>query len=102
MAEKKSSKWFANYKNYRKVRNLCHFTSKCRGPAYIICNLIFDVPKENPVIFHSGSNYDNHFIIKGLANEFQREFKCFWRNTEKCKPLPIPLENINVINVIKL
>ena len=31
---------------------------------------------------HNKSNYDNHFIIKELAIEFKREFKCLGENTE--------------------
>ena len=61
---KKFLKKFTNGKNYRKVRDHCHFTGKYRGAAHSIRNLIFNVPNEIPVVFHNGSNYDNHFIIK--------------------------------------
>ena len=30
---------------------------------------------EIPIVFHRVSNYDYHFIIKELANEFEREFE---------------------------
>ena len=63
--------YFANDKNYRTVRDHCHCTSKYRGPAHDICNLRFNVPNEIPVVFHSSSNYEYHFIIKELANEFE-------------------------------
>ena len=33
-------------------------------------------PKEIPVMFHNGSNYDYHFIIKELAEEFEGQFEC--------------------------
>ena len=33
-------------------------------------NLNFNVPIKIPVVFHNVSNYDCHFIIKELANEF--------------------------------
>ena len=52
----------AKDKNYRKVRDHCHFTSKYRGAACSICNSKFNVPNEFPVVFHNGSNYDYHFI----------------------------------------
>ena len=69
---------FANDKNCRKVRDHCHFTGKYRGAAYSICNLKFNLPNEIPVVFHNGSKYDYNFIIKELANKFQRKFtKCF-------------------------
>ena len=40
-----------------------------RGTAYRICNLKYSVPKKG---FHSGFNYDYHFIIKELAEEFEK------------------------------
>ena len=47
-----------------KVRDHCHFTDKYRGAAHNICNLRYKIPKNIPVIFHNGSTYDYHFIIK--------------------------------------
>ena len=47
---------------------------------------------ETPVVFHNGSNYDYHFIIKELANEFDGKFECLWENTEKYKIFSIPIE----------
>ena len=41
------------------------------------------MPHEIPVVFHNGSNYDYHFIIKELANEFQRQFEYLGENTKK-------------------
>ena len=38
------------------------------------------MPNEVPVAFHNGSNYDYHFIIKELTNEFERQFKCLGEN----------------------
>ena len=32
------------------------------------------MPKEIPVIVHNGSNYDYHFIINGLAEEFEGQY----------------------------
>ena len=34
-------------------------------------------------VFHNGSNYDYHFIIKELAEEFKKQFTCLRENTEK-------------------
>ena len=64
---KRILKKFAKGKNYRKVRDHCHYTGKYRGAAHSICNLKFNVPNEIPVVFYNGSNYDYHFIIKELA-----------------------------------
>ena len=45
----------------------CHYTGEYIGAAHNICNLKYSVPKEIPIAFHNGSNYDYHFIIKELA-----------------------------------
>ena len=58
-------------KKYSKVRDHCHYTGKYRGAAHDICNLRYKTPKEIPVIFHNGSTYDYHFIIKEVAEEFE-------------------------------
>ena len=47
-----------------KVRDYCHFTGKKGGVAHSKCNLKYKVPKFIPVVFHNGSTYDNHFVIK--------------------------------------
>ena len=43
----------------------------------------YKIPKEIPVVFHNGSTYDYHFIIKELAKEFEGNFECLGENTEK-------------------
>ena len=35
------------------------------------------------MLFHNGSNYDNYFIIKELAKEFEGEFDYLGQNAEK-------------------
>ena len=35
------------------------------------------------IVFHNGSTYDYHFIIKQLAKESDGVFKCLGENTEK-------------------
>ena len=54
-------------KNYWKVRVHYHYTVKYRGAPHSTCNL---------KVIHNGSNYEYHFIIKELANEFERIFEC--------------------------
>ena len=54
-------------KKHHKVRDHCHYTGKYRGAAHDICNLRYEVPKEIPVVFHIGSTYEYHFIIKELV-----------------------------------
>ena len=50
------------------------------------------MPNEIPVVFHNGSKYDYHFIIKELAIEFEGKFECLGDNTEKCKTFSVPIE----------
>ena len=57
-------KSYGNDKNNIKIRDHCHYTGKGRGPAHSACNLQYKVPKSIPVVFHNGSNYDFHIIIK--------------------------------------
>ena len=60
-------KEYAKNENHQKVRDHCHDSGTFRGAAHSICSLNFNVPEEIPVVFHNGSNYDYHFIIKKLA-----------------------------------
>ena len=71
------------FKQMQKVRDHCHYTRKYREAAHSICNLRYKIPKEIPVVFHNGSTYDYHFIIKQLAKEFKGSFDCLGENTEK-------------------
>ena len=57
---------------YRKVTNHCHYTNEYKRDAHSICNLKHSVPREITVIFHSGSNYDCHYIIKELAEKREK------------------------------
>ena len=59
------------FKLYHKVRDHCHYTGKFRGAAHSICNLRYKTPKEIPVVFHDGSTYDYHSIIKQLVKEIK-------------------------------
>ena len=63
-------------KKHYKVRDHCHYTGKYRGAAHNICNLRYKIPKEIQIVFHNGSTYDYHFIIKELLKEFEGNFEC--------------------------
>ena len=78
-------------KNY-KVRDHCHYTGKYRGAAHNICNLRYKVPKEIPIVFHNGSIYDYHFIIKELVKDFEGNFECLGENTEKYITFSVPIK----------
>ena len=58
-------------KKHYKVRDHCHYTGKYREATHNICNLRYKIPKEIPIIFHNGSTFDYHFIIKELVKEFE-------------------------------
>ena len=51
-------------------------------------------------MFHNGSIYDYHFIIKELVKEFEDNFDCLGENTEKYITFSVPLkkkiENKNI------
>ena len=78
--------------NDNKVRNHCHYTGKYRGAAHNKCYLRYKIPKEIPVVFHNGSTYDYHFIIKQLAREFKGNFECLGENTEKYITFSVPIK----------
>ena len=61
-------------------------------PVHNICNFICSVPKKIPIVFHNGSNYDYHFIIKELAEEFERQFTSLGEDTEKYIPFSVPIK----------
>ena len=83
-----------------KVKDHCYFTGKYRGTAHNTCNLKYKIPKNIPVIFHNGSTYDYHFIIRELASKFDGNFECLGENTEKCITFSVPIkkriENKNI------
>ena len=80
------------FKLKQKVRDHCHYTGKYRGAAHSICNLRYKIPKEIPVVFHNGSTYDYHFIIKQLAKEFKGKFDCLGENMEKYITFSVPIK----------
>ena len=79
-------------KKHYKVRDHCHYTGKYRGAAHNICNLRYKIPKEIPVLFHNGSTYDYHFIIKELVKEFDGNFECLGETTEKYITFSVPIK----------
>ena len=54
-----------------KVRDHCHYKGEYRGVWHSICNLKYSMLIKIPIIFHNGSSYEYHFIIKVLAEEFK-------------------------------
>ena len=79
-------------KKYRKDRDYCHYADGYRGAAHSICSLKYSVPKEILIVFHNGSNYNYHFIIKEPAQEFEGQYICLGGNTEKYLTFSVPIE----------
>ena len=81
-----------------KKQKVCYICKKgfstrhCRRAAQDNCNLRYKIPKEIPEVFHNGSTYDYHFIIKELADEFEGEFECLGENTEKYITFPVTIK----------
>ena len=69
-------------KKHRKVKDHCYYTGEYRGAAHCKCNLKYSVPKKIPIVFHNGSNYDYHFILKVLAEEFKKQITFLGENTK--------------------
>ena len=92
---KRSRKKFANGKIIKKVETVVILQVNI-GAAHSICNVRFNVSNEIPVVFHNGSDYDDHFIIRELANEFDTtslgQFECLGENTEKYKTFSVLIE----------
>ena len=60
-------------KKHCKIGNYCHYTRKNSGALHSIFILEYSVPKNVPIVFHNRSNYDYHFVIKDLAEEFKKQ-----------------------------
>ena len=61
-------KKYLEVREFREVRDHCHYTGQYSGFPKSICNLKYSVPKRIPIVFHNGSNYDYHFIMKEQKN----------------------------------
>ena len=82
------------FRKMEKVRDHCHYTGKYREAAHSYCNLKYQTTKKIPVVFHNGSAYDYHFIIKQLAREFKGYFECLGENTEKYITFFVPIKKV--------
>ena len=91
-------------KKYWKVRDYCYYSGKYKGAAHNICKLKHEIPKEIPIVFHNGSSYDYHFIIRELRREFEGGFECLGENTEKYISFSVPIkkESKNITSTYKL
>ena len=90
--EKLENKYLKD-KKHRQVRDPCHYIGKHRDNAHSICKLKYGVAKKIALNFHDGSNYDYHFLIKELAEEFKKQSTCLGENIEKYITFKVPIEN---------
>ena len=74
---------YAKDKKIPQSQGHCEYTVEYRGARHSIYNLKYRVPKEIPVNFHNGSNYNCHFIIKELTEEFEGQFTSLREKNEK-------------------
>ena len=86
--------------NNRKKRDHCHFTGKYEVSAHNRCNMNYKISKIIPIVFHNGSRYDYHFIVNELAKEFEGQFECLGKNTERYITFPVPI-NKEIIKIDK-
>ena len=66
-------------KDIVKLDIIAFIQGNIRGAVHSICNLKHSAPKEIPMVFHSGSNYDYRIIIKELAEKFEKAIYLFRR-----------------------
>ena len=80
--EKFENRYVRN-KKYFQVKDHFYHTDKYLGTRHSICNLKYRLPKKISADFHNTSfNYNYHFVIKELAEEFKKQFTCLGENTE--------------------
>ena len=68
---------------------------KIRCAAHSKCILNYKIAKEILVLFHNGSVYDYHFIIKYLARELKGNSECLGENTEKYISFTVLFKKVN-------
>ena len=54
-------------KTYRQLEIIALIQINIEGSSHSIYNLKYSVPKEIPIVFYNGFNYDCYFLIKELA-----------------------------------
>ena len=82
----------AKDKKDSKVMHHCHYKSKHRGDAHSICNYNYSEYSPRKNVLNKESKSDYHFIIKGLAGEFEKQFNWLGKNIEKCIKFSVPVE----------
>ena len=86
---------YANDKKYCKVRDHCYYRSEYRGAAHKIYNLRYSLSKKITKGFRNASNYDYHFIIKEVGEDFEGQVTCLGEN---CAIFPLAVELVKMEN----
>ena len=82
----------AKDKEYPNAIDHYHCDGQYRGAPHIIFDLNYNVHQETSIDFQSGSKYNNHFIIKDLAEDFAKQFTGLRKNTETCINILVQIE----------
>ena len=82
--------WFWKEENFNVNKRRTKIPSRCKSMLHL-----------RKKIFHNSSNYDYHFVIKELSNEFEGKFECLRENTWTYKNFSIPIEK-EVANIDKV
>lgn len=82
----------AKDKEYPNAIDHYHCDGQYRGAPHIIFDLNYNVHQETSIDFQSGSKYNNHFIIKDLAEDFAKQFTRLRKNTETCINILVQIE----------
>ena len=88
-------------RNYGRVRDHCHYTGKYKAAAHSICNSRHKRTYEIPVVYRNVSNYDYHFTIKQLVEEFEEQLKCPRKNSNNQITFSVPIETQENQKIIK-
>ena len=62
-------------KKYHRVKRSLSNIGEYQGVPHSIFHFEYWIPKKVPIIFHNGSTYGYHFIIKELVEESEKQFK---------------------------
>ena len=92
ICKEKYQQKYAEDKNIVKLQTIVIITGGYRDAAHSICNLKYGVSKGISIVFHRGSFYGYHFVIKEVAEEFEKKFTCLGENTEKYITFSVPIE----------